>query len=892
MVDLSKSDTPRRWITRSKFEMPRSNVRLICRDRLMTKMASWGSIDLGVVVGPAGYAKSTTIAEWCRIQQGHGSIIAWLSLDEADAEPAQFLSYVIASLSAAGIGMQGLEAGAEEGFFAGGIASALTAMMDAISLVAAPVVLVLDDYHRLDSERVDDLLKTFLVSRPSNLSIIVATRNALSFDLGHLLASGRAAELGSDALRFTREELTAVFPTGTSDEVLDLLYQRTEGWPVAVQLAKLLVTDSPTTEHLQNFQGNTGHIATYLTDQIVSGLAPELQQFLCLTSPLESYNAELACAVTQREDARVLMEQLEPLSALVVRIEEKGTTFRYHRLFAEYLQNELHRRNGREAVEGVHRRASLWYETNGYMTDAVKHGRDAGDFDRCAQLVEGAGGWELILFGGIGYLRGLLQHVPESVAQSYPRILLAKAYLSLKDGLLAEARALFDAAENCRGRKEPDESLRRDLLTVGTLIFVYEDIEVSAADIERMERRHTELSGEGPMTRSIVASQLIVSELAIGRFAKADHRIQQTMRTMREARSVLGLNYCFLHAGLAAMYQGRLKAAEVHVGVAMRMAEENFAFDPGLRAHARVLAGCIANWSGDITSHNHDQLKLDLDHVEQYDGWVDIYAAGFVVEADLLESTDDAVERGQRIAHRRGLTRLWLLTEAMALGNVNQSDRGALALKLKQQLPADIWKERPFLWLPFLESRIALGSYFASIDRSRAIEALTEGLNCACFFNANVHAVRLLSARGLLFDLSGKRTQALDDIVEALTIAAPEQIVGPFLRMRGLMPLLRAVTRYAQDSYVDVLVVEFANKVGSRMAAHGIDMENTNSVGLSNREREVLEELTNGRSNKEIARLLDMTEHTVKFHLKNIFTKLGAERRTEAVARAKELRVI
>lgn len=872
--------------------MPRNNMRLIHRPRLIEKMDQWLDIDLGVVSGPAGYAKSTMIAEWCRRCQERGATVAWLSLDKADGEPAQFVSYLIAALSKAGVTLDGLETGAEEGFFAGGVSAALSSVVEALSQRADPIILALDDYHRLESPRVDDLLRTLIASMPPTLTIIIATRATLPFDIAELLVTGRADTLGSEALRFSRVELASVFPADLGEDALSLLYERTEGWPVAVQLARLLIADGPAQSRLENLHGHTGHIATYLAEKILSGLSPEMQDFLCLTSPLERFNAELADAVMGRRVAAEMIDRLEPLDALVVRAEADGTLYRYHHLFGEFLQTELRRRHGEDAMRDVHRRASRWCEANGYMSQAVHHAREAGELDRCAALVEAAGGWELILFGGIGYLRGLLQQIPDAIAQSYPRILLAKAYLALKDGLLAESRAFFDAAANVRGADGAGAALQRDLLNVGTLIFAYEDSPVAAADLKRLEDRLGEVPSDDPLTRSILSAQLIVGELAVGQFAAADHRAQTAMRMMREARTVLGLNYCYLHAGLAALYQGRLRSAEAHFGVARRMAEENFAFDPGLRALSSLLDGSLRHWMGEPANYSDEQAEADLEQVEHYDGWLDIYAAGLAVEVFQLNRVEHAILRGGRIAERRGLRRLMHLVDAVRVGMTNAGDRSSAALKLAQKLPTSIWRTEPFWWLPFLESRLALGNYFASIDRSRAIDALGEGLECARSLGANIYVIRLLVARALLLDLSGHRDRSVDDLIEALTIAAAEQIIGPFLDQRGLASLLRHVVRQTHDTYIDILVFEFAHIVIARYSAASADNETAAAIGLSAREREVLEELANGRSNKEIARLLDMTEHTVKFHLKNIFGKLGAERRTDAVAKARSMKVI
>lgn len=891
MSTNNPSDRSRHWILRSKLEMPRKNAQFVVREKLLSRLDRWLDLSLGVVVAPAGYAKSSTVAEWCRQQHDLGTNVAWLSLDESDREPAQFLSYVIAALAAAGVATHGLEAGAEEGFFAGGLTTAMAELFDAVRSLDCAVVLVLDDYHRVNSSKVDALLKEMLASAPLNLTIIASTRNHLPFDIGAMMAAGQAAELTSESLRFSRDELASVFNSVTNAETLSLLYERTEGWPVAVQLARLVVTDTPTREHFENFHGHSGHIATYLAEQIVNGLPEELQTFLCVTSVVERFNASLADAICGKSGSEALLEQLEPLNALVIRAEGNDSTYRYHHLFAEYLQKELRRRLGPDGVSDLHRRASQWCEDNGFMAEAVRHSREALDYDRCASLIEQAGGWELILFGGIGYLRDLLQHIPEDVAQQYPRILLAKAYLGVKDGLVAESRALLDAAVNARCDVDMNR-LQRDILNVGSLIFVYEDTTVSIEQVDQLESRLAKVAQDDPLTRSILAAQLIVCQLAVGRFPKADQLAQSAMRSMREARTVLGLNYCYLHAGLAALYQGRLKAAEAHFGVARRMADENFAHDPGLRALSRLLTGALHHWTGEKTNYTDEQARADLEQVEHYDGWYDIFAAGVVVETFGLASPVEAISRAQRIADRRNLRRLAHVATSIQIGQTDDPDRGSQAAKLAQRLPKDIWKEQPFWWNPYLESRLALGTYYAGIDRSRAVIALNEAIECAEYFGAALYLVRLLVARALILDLSGQRGKAVEDLTEALSVAAPENMVGPFLGQRGIVPLIRAVIRHGQDAYIDILIIEFAGSIIDRASRLGTGEEVPNVAGLSIREREVLDELANGRSNKEIARLLDMTEHTVKFHLKNIFVKLGAERRTEAVAKAKQLKLI
>ena len=182
-----------------------------------------------------------------------------------------------------------------------------------------------------------------------------------------------------------------------------------------------------------------------------------------------------------------------------------------------------------------------------------------------------------------------------------------------------------------------------------------------------------------------------------------------------------------------------------------------------------------------------------------------------------------------------------------------------------------------------------LPTNFSSIDRSLAIEQLDSGIECARSFGANLHLTVFLVNRSKLFHIAGQREAAVSDLVEALTVAAPESVRGPFIHDYSILPLLRAVLRHAHDVFIDILVVDFTQSLIAELSKINTSRSELEDLLLSRREQEVLAELVHGRSNKEIARILDMTEHTVKFHLKNIYAKLKTNTRTKAVIEAKRL---
>jgi LuxR family maltose regulon positive regulatory protein len=887
MENSAKDGPTQGWLLRAKFEAPKHDVRLVERAHLLDRIDQFLGKRLGLIVAPAGFGKSTLVAQWRERQKDRGVLVAWLSLDESDSEPLQFFSYAILALSESGLDLGRLVPLAEQGLMDSALRLATSDMLETVAKAQRPVTLIIDDYHRISAPAVDRLITGLIGAAPHNFTIILTSRVRPAIDLSRLLAAGVAAEIDADPLRISRADVYKALDRPMNPEALDLLYAKTEGWPVALQLAKFLLrSDDDGLTFLEEFTGDSGHVAAYLTDQVLGSVTDDQRLFLLKTSVLERFDAALADAVTGRADGRDMLVHLEHLNALLVPLNEPRGWFRYHHLFAEYLRDQLHRQVGAE-VRQLHLNASYWFEQNGDLSEAVRHAREGQDFARCAALIEEAGGWELILFGGIGYLRNLLRNIPDSVMPEFPRVQAAQAYLHVKDGRLPEARSLFEVAREAGKNSLPTSKLARDLLNVGSLLDLYEDLPIRPADPDNLRAMIAKIPASDPLTAAILTCEQILQAFAIGRIGEAEVRAQEAMRIMRRARTVLGLNYCFLHAGMAAFYQGRFQIAEAHFGVAYRMAVDNFASDPGLKAVSSFLMSVLHHWRGSLTVEQRAAFLAEAEHIETFDGWLELYAVGLEVECAQHETAAPAILRARRIASERGLRRLELLADAQSLRHGSGKGDHAIFHSLKLAMPDGVWRRDPFLWRPYVESRLAIAKYLLDRDRVAAVQSLDEAMECCRSTGAVIYLIDALAFRALVLDRSGDRTGALADLIEALTMAAPERIARPFERSREILPLLRAVIKASREEYVDILVVDFTHDLLARGSQNGPESGLGDEARLSPREQEVLEELANGRSNKEIARALDMTENTVKFHLKNIFTKLKVERRTQAIARAR-----
>ena len=879
-----------------KIEAPRQPSTTVDRPRLLKTATATEHARLVLLIAPAGFGKTTLLTQWRTAVIEGGQCAAWLTLDDADADPRQFLAGVIRAACSAGIELDALLAQADSGLVELTIESAARSLAAAIAETRSRVTIMLDDYHRAGGPGVDQLVGHLVGLLPDNCTIVLSSRARPSLNVPRLLASGLATEMLGDALRFTPRESKDLLALDLTEDEVTAVVTQTEGWPIALQLVRLvLIQGQNVPGSLSKLTSRGGHLWSFLNEQVLGSLPAEVVEFLADTSILDRFSVEIADAVRERADSWQVMEQLGSLQFFLTPLDDDNVWFRYHHLFAEYLQSLLRQRHPGRILE-LHSRASRAFERVGMLAEAVKHAGQATDYDRCAELVEAAGGWRLILFGGMAELAHLLTFIPNAARLSHPRLLIADAYLDLKFGRIDKARATFDLAA---GMIPPDVSdwggldeLQRDALNVGMLLTTYEDDAIDIGFYEECRRRLAQLGVADGLTKGVLECAAAVAALCLGRTDEAEQLARSAMSSMRSVNSLLGLNYCFLHAGLAATYRGDLRTASAYLGQARSMAAENFGADSGLKAVSDLLLCAVGHWQSGVSAIDPDELDAAFRHVREYDGWFEVYAAGLDTRfriawvAQDFAAMDDIMVEADALARARSLRRLHAVADAQRLLWHTAAGDAASARPLAQHLsdvfPVGIWKERPETWRPFQDVAFALATHWIRTDLRRA-EAITEDLlACTQAFDVKAYEIRARLIRAQVVRRSRGDEAALPDLQRAVALATELQIVQPFYEHVDLRALLRRVGRELWEPSGDPVQAAFVAEVLSATAS--VEPGAVGRFALSAREQEVMQELALGSTNKEIARALDMTENTVKFHLKNVFGKMGVDRRAHALA--------
>ena len=439
-------------LLQTKLHVPRRRRGVIPRPRLDARLRRDDLPALTLVSAPAGFGKTTLLAEWVAAEGGLAT--GWLSLDTRDNDPVVFWTYVIAALRSAA---------PEVGVAALGLLRA-QAPMDAVvgtllnELHDVPhdVVLVLDDYHLIESQELHEALAFALEQLPPQIHLVIGSRADPPLPLGRFRGRGDLLELRAADLRFTGEEaasyLNDTMGLALTAGDVDALEKRTEGWIAALQLAALSMQGrDDVAGFIAGFTGDDRFIVDYLADEVLQRQSDEVRGFLLQTSVLSRLSAPLCSAVTGQADAKAMLDQLDRANLFLVPLDDRRVWYRYHHLFADVLRARL-LDGSPETVHQLHRRASGWYDRHADRPEAIRHALAGQDFERAAELVELAiptmrqARQEVTV-------RRWLEALPGEVFEARPVLTMGLIGAHMSTGSIDGAETLLDSDGSNRSRR-------------------------------------------------------------------------------------------------------------------------------------------------------------------------------------------------------------------------------------------------------------------------------------------------------------------------------------------------------------------------------------------------------------------------------------------------------
>ncbi len=804
------------WFIETKLSPPSvSHARLVRRGPAIEALDAIDNHPVCFTTAPAGFGKTCLLAEWRQLELERGNRVAWVSLEEGDAEHRQFLSYVILSIVNAGVPLDDLEFAAQQGFVEVSADVIVPRLVSALASNDESLTLILDDYHRASCDEINAAVSEIIAHRPACLRLIISSRTPPDLDRGALIASGTAFELASDRLRFSRDEARAILGDVVDDATSDELFEQTEGWAVAIQLARLARENGrePSAAPLGD-----EHIVDYFTRQILDQSTDEERAFLLRTSILDRFSPVLAEAVTGINSIESFIHQSNHVRSLIISLDDRGTWYRYHHLFSELLLQQLKIQDP-NIIPDLHRKASQWFGDNGFILDAVSHATQAGDTETAARMVTDAGGWALVLYGGIGFIRSLLRHFTRENFDKFPRLRVAYAYSLVKDGEIKNAEAQLALVDPEQTEPVSDEGFYRDFHIMRSLLSGYKDEVLTIESAEELRKQIEYWSTTDQLGIGTLQACLALAEIALGEFEAAESAASNGVMSMRQADSVLGINYCYIHLGQCALYRGDFELARAHFTEAASMAQDNFGADSRLQTNCDIGLEALRFWqrSDGLSQENLEKLLVRACGT---DSWFDIYASGFITLFEFnrtirsLERADNLLKLCQATCRKRDISRLVRLLPAFELQAAlagNTEKEVVLAInRCVEMLREDSLKDQPGFWMVRLETACTLG--VAQLEKNPVAglqDVLDEAVRVANQIGSEFYQARLFVLRGTLRGEQRGIGAGLDDMFRAARLAARASIRTPFCTTRATLKYLRAVVRVGRERPERRLEVSF-----------------------------------------------------------------------------------
>ena len=896
----------------TKLHVPRWRRGLVARPRLSERLSRGAESALTLVSAPAGFGKTTLLAEWLAVAAADERSVAWLSLDQRDNDPALFWTYLVAALNT---GVPGVGSGAlsvlqppqppnEAG---------LVALLNDLDAISNDVVLVLDDYHVIDARDVQDGMAFLLEYLPPQIHLVIASRADPPLPLARLRGRGELAEIRAADLRFTPGEAAAYL-----NEVMGLvltaadvaaLEGRTEGWIAALQLAALSMQGrEDVTAFIDGFAGDDRYIVDFLAEEVLQRQPEHVQHFLLQTSILDRLSGPLCDAVTGQDGGKAKLAALERGNLFLVPLDDRRQWYRYHQLFADVLHARL-RDEQPDDVPDLHRRASGWHEQNGEPSEAIRHALAAGDFDRAADLIELAIPAMLKIRQEAAVL-GWLELLPDEAVRARPVLsvgfagaLLAGGEYEGVEARLRDAEGWLDGATGIRRRSHApaaemvvvdDAKFRR----LPAEIELYRAAQALARGdgpgTVRHSRRALELSpADDHLGRASAAALIGLASWASGDLEAGHSGYAECMAGLRRAGHIADTFGCAIALADIRRTQGRL-------GEAMRTYEQALRYAP--RLGGPVLRGTADMYVGMSEVHRErDDLPAATQHLlrsqelGEHTGlpqnryrWRVAMARIREAEGD-LDGALDLLTEAERLYVGDFFPNVRPVPALRARVRVAQGRLGeALGWARERGLSVadDLSYLREFEHITL--ARVLLARYTAERAERPIQEAtrlLDRLLRAAEEGRRTGSVIEILVLQALTRQAQDDVPAALASLRRALTLAEPEGYVRIFADEGPPMAsLLRVAAKQGiARNYVRLLLAAVTKTEDGTPASQGL------IEPLSERELDVLRLLGTDLGGPDIARELIVSLNTVRTHTKNIYAKLGVNNRRAAVRRAREL---
>jgi LuxR family maltose regulon positive regulatory protein len=895
---MIESGSAARLILSSKLNPPVTSPSQVSRSKVreLVRSAQW--VKLILVRAPAGFGKTTALVQ-CRSQIAESGVdTAWLTLDRGDNDASRFLACLAAAVTQMTAEPPAYRSDAAPGDIALGI-------MQQLAAHTSPFVLILDDFEHLQEPNVLELVRELIDHLPRWGQLMIGSRGLPNLGLGRLRARGQLLEIDAAHLRFSIEETTEFFAGRRNicllDDDLLTLHRKTEGWIAALWLASMaLERREGRTEFIAGFSGSNEALTDYLADDVLARQPAQLRNFLLRTSILRHLNPSLCDALLGRDDSVHMLNRLEAANLFLLPIEGQAKTYRYHSLFADFLRTQLARDMPDELL-ALHCAASRWYEAQGRPVPAVDHALDGCNFDHALTLLA-QHGEQLLEEGRMRLLTRWFAAIPETYLQHSPLLQVLQIWALCFTRGPREAMALLETSA-CATSSDPE--VQAYVLALRPAIFTMMDRNEDAY------RLGTEALGQlslaKPFADSALANQMAYLSCLMGRHQESHRLLNVARRSQGEHSSFFNRMYSESVEGIIDLEEGRLRQATAR----FRMAVSSTHAASYTHSHGNAFAGIL--YADSLYEINELDKAAHLLHVyvplAKDVGLADHMIIGYVRLARIafcrgdIDMVFQSLTELENVGYHRQLSRVVVSAKLeRARIFLLQGNKQAAREELQRADDRSVWDRVQSLRMPahdldyFSLGQIRWDIHFGAA--AATLPTLDACIAAAATSMRHRRVVKLKVLKCLALKNSGDQSTALVLMRSILEIAAKEGFQRILIdEGDGVGSLIHRVKDSVVVHKSDPIFSEYLYRLAQSIGTVPEDgpapvPQDTMAQLLTPKEIGMLLLLAEGYSNIALAEKLFVSDSTVRTHLRNINTKLGAESRIQAVAIARRLGLI
>ncbi len=856
---------------------------------------------LVLVRAPAGFGKTTVMQQAREALVDEGVATAWLTVDPADNDVNRFLGFLAVAFDAVAP-----DSGGEETLSDRATGELALELLDQVAGCQQPFSLFIDDFETVQNSTVLGLVRELVDHLPAHSQLIIGSRAVPDLGFGRLRAQGRLLEIEPPDLRFSIEETTRFLRecrglSSLVEEHIAKLHSSTEGWAAALWLVSMALERRPEpAAFIDGFSGSSAAITDYLAEDVFANLPQSLRLFLLRTSILHQLHGDVCDAVTGDRKGGEVLAELHRRNLFVTPLDEEQSWFRYHSLFKDFLRSQLERTLPEE-IPALHAAAARWYGEHGRPVAAIEHALASGQLDAAQELLSDHAE-RLLLEGRFRLLSRWLTAMPSDALDQQPRLKLVLVWALAFSRGYKEAMSILQDMDTDAAL---DAETRAHMLSVRPMLLTMMD-QVEAA-YEEARHNLTALTPGVNFPYSMLANSFAYLAMVRGRYQEACDFLEESRRAQEGGAGLFSMIYSEVVEATIDLLQGRLRQAthRYRAAAATRPGHGRF------NTNGNVMAGIPLA-----------EVLYETNRIDQAERLLAVYVP-LIRGVRLPDQMISAHVIMARIAALKGDrdAAFQLLTELEYLGYQDQLPRVVASAKLERLrqclvagdyhgASAELAKTRDRALWKRITHYSSLGNDLETLTLAR-LRLLTYGRAPQRAIAPLRQAVaetergqryrRALKLRMLLagaLDRAGRADEALQELHSALRFAAPEGFIRIALdegeAVISLIPKFAARPESADlpGDYLQRLIDASGESGGEAPPAVEPLPETRLAEPLTRKEQRVLEELAEGHSNSGIAQVLFVSESTVRTHLRNIYAKLNASNRTEAVAIARRLGLV